>query len=51
MNYLLVLLMGVIVGLTISIFVTTYFSKKGGLLAIKEDIVEIKDQIKNQIMP
>jgi hypothetical protein len=51
MNYILILLIGVIVGLTVSIFVTTYFSKKNGLIAIKEDLTEIKDQIKNQIMP
>mgnify|MGYP001577205645 CR=1 len=51
MNYILMLLLGIIFGLTISIFVNTYFSKKNGLIAIKEDLTEIKDQIKNQIMP
>lgn len=51
MNYLLVLLMGVIIGLTISIFVTTYFSKPGGLIAIKEDISRVKNKIKHEVLP
>ncbi len=51
MNYLLTFLIGIIFGLTISIFVTTYFSKKGGLVAIHEDVSKIAERIKDEIMP
>jgi hypothetical protein len=43
--------MGVIFGLTISIFISTYFSKKGGLAMIQEDVSKIKDKIKYEVLP